>query len=290
MPIYLAEAQSESYFRRCNFTCRIKFSLARYPERTGAVSDIAFVPTMGALHAGHQSLIRRARELSSHVVVSIFVNPLQFESSDDLAKYPRHPERDAELALAAGATEIWTPSIQEIYPEGEIEQIAAGELGTRYEGASRAGHFDGVLTVVDRLFSHVKPRYAVFGEKDFQQLTIIRSWVKNSHRPIEIVSGQTVRDSDGLALSSRNERLSTQDREIALAIPLALTTAVAERSVAAGRELLRNRLGFTLDYFDYVDEEFMQPQNQMSAAGRFIVAGWVNQVRLLDNMAMAATL
>jgi len=267
----------------------MEFLLARYPERTGAMSGIAFVPTMGALHAGHQSLIRRAREVSDQVVVSIFINPLQFESAEDLAKYPRQPERDSELALSAGATDIWTPTIDEIYPPGVIEKISAGELGNRYEGASRPDHFDGVLTVVDRLFAHVKPRYAIFGEKDFQQLTIINSWVKRAKIPVEIIAGETVRDSDGLALSSRNVRLTREDREIALAIPSALRAALTARSVSAGRELLQRAHGFTLDYFDFVDEESMQPQAEMNSAGRFIVAGWVNQIRLLDNMAMAAT-
>ena len=289
MQLSLVELRFEIYFHRSNKTCRISLSLARYPERTGAMSDIAFVPTMGALHAGHQSLIHRARELSDRVVVSIFVNPLQFENSDDLAKYPRHPERDAEIAIAAGATEIWTPTVKEIYPSEDVERISAGELGSRYEGSSRAGHFDGMLTVVDRLFAYVKPRYAIFGEKDFQQLTLIKSWVKRCEIPVEIIASPTVRDSAGLALSSRNERLSPAERAAALVIPSALKVAIEERSVEAGRAHLKSEPNFTVDYFDFVDESTMAPKSDMRSAGRFIVAGWVNQVRLLDNMAMVAT-
>ena len=146
----------------------------------------AFVPTMGALHADHQSLISKARELCDEVVVSVFVNPLQFEDKDDLAKYPRTPERDAELAEEAGATILWTPEYETIYPN-EITKLSAGELGTKFEGVHRPGHFDGVLTVVNRLFELVQPRYAIFGEKDFQQLFLITTMAAELHPDIEIV-------------------------------------------------------------------------------------------------------
>ena len=151
------------------------------------------VPTMGALHKGHQALIKRARSLSKEVVVSIFVNPLQFENSDDLKNYPRSPERDIQLATLAGAKEVWMPAYEEIFP-AEIKKLSAGALGKLYEGHSRPDHFDGVVTVVNRLFEIVKPQMAVFGEKDFQQLAIIKA-MKGS---VEIVGVPTVREFDVL--------------------------------------------------------------------------------------------
>ncbi|TRZ55911.1 MAG: pantoate--beta-alanine ligase, partial [Streptomycetaceae bacterium] len=147
------------------------------------------VPTMGALHKGHQALIKRARTLSKEVVVSIFINPLQFENAEDIAKYPRSPEHDIQIATIAGATEIWMPDFEEIYP-GEITKLKASSIGELYEGASRPGHFDGVVTVINRLFEIVKPEAAVFGEKDFQQLQIIREMKSR----VEIIGVPTVRE------------------------------------------------------------------------------------------------
>jgi pantoate--beta-alanine ligase len=148
----------------------------------------AFVPTMGALHEGHASLIKKARTLSETVVVSIFINPLQFENKDDLAKYPRTPEFDIELAAQSGATHLWLPTVEEIYP-GEVQKVSAGALGDVYEGIKRPGHFDGVLTVVNRLFELVKPKWAIFGEKDFQQLTLIKSMKSE----VKIIGAPTIR-------------------------------------------------------------------------------------------------
>ena len=276
------------YSRKVGSPRRIYPFLARYPERTGAVSDIAFVPTMGALHAGHAALIRRARELSDDVVVSIFVNPLQFENPDDLNTYPHTFEADSEIAYGAGATSIWAPTVAEMYPEGDVTPVRAGHLGEIFEGATRAGHFDGVLTVVERLFNQVKPRYAIFGEKDFQQLTIIKSWVAHSKYPVEIIAAPIVRDSDGVALSSRNVRLGTEGRAAARAIPAALKAAVKERSLEAARTLLSTEAAFTLDYLEFVDESTLESISDMNSSGRFLLAGWVNGVRLIDNMAMGA--
>ena len=188
-----------------------------------------FVPTMGALHAGHAALISAARKQSDQVIVSVFVNPLQFNDPEDLKKYPRTPEKDREIALAAGATEVWFPTYEEIYPENP-ELISAGPVGDLFEGASRPGHFTGMLTVVKRLFDLVKPDFAVFGEKDFQQLFLIKEMVKEFELPIEIVSHPIVREADGLAMSSRNVRLSPEDRQKALIIYKALKS---------GRENLR---------------------------------------------------
>ena len=244
---------------------------------------IAFVPTMGALHAGHLELIKRARELSTEVVVSIFVNPLQFESSEDLAKYPRDISGDTEKALTAGASRIWAPTYQEIYP-AEIEKISAGAIGEIFEGRHRTGHFDGMLTVVHRLFELVQPRYAIFGEKDFQQLFIVKKWVRENDIPVEIISAPTVRDKDGLALSSRNVRLSESERQSALVINRALATGNKEGLLST----LATEPLFQLDYAEVIDEESFEVATPDSEFKRGIVAGWINGVRLLDNMAMGS--
>ena len=154
--------------------------------------DIAFVPTMGALHDGHVSLIKHARTLTNNVVVSIFVNPLQFESSEDLEKYPRDLEGDSKKALAAGATRIWAPTVDEIYPEnlkvnGEVKKISAGEIGNKFEGAARPGPFDGVLTVIYQLFKHVDSRWAISFDKDIKQLHIVKNWVSKSYITMEVI-------------------------------------------------------------------------------------------------------
>ena len=244
---------------------------------------IAFVPTMGALHAGHLELIKRARELSTEVVVSIFVNPLQFESSEDLAKYPRDISGDTEKALTAGASRIWAPTYQEIYP-AEIEKISAGAIGEIFEGRHRTGHFDGMLTVVHRLFELVQPRYAIFGEKDFQQLFIVKKWVRENDIPVEIISAPTVRDKDGLALSSRNVRLSESERQSALVINRALATGNKEGMLST----LATEPLFQLDYAEVIDEESFEVATPDSEFKRGIVAGWINGIRLLDNMAMGS--
>jgi pantoate--beta-alanine ligase len=243
----------------------------------------AFVPTMGALHAGHASLIRKACEYSESVVVSIFINPLQFEDKDDLAKYPRTPEFDIELAANAGATHLWLPHIEEIYPS-EVTKISAGALGHLFEGVNRPGHFDGVLTVVNRLFELVKPTWAIFGEKDYQQLTLIKSMKSN----VQIIGAPTVRDSDGFALSSRNARVS--DRDAALVIYRALLAAAQERNIDSARTVLREILGkeesFTLDYAEIINEDNFEKAQQNDTNKRAIIAGWVNGIRLIDNMPM----
>jgi len=245
--------------------------------------SVAFVPTMGALHAGHLELIKRARTLSDHVVVSIFVNPLQFENPEDLAKYPRDVAGDTEKALNAGATRVWAPTYEEIYP-AEIVKISAGELGQKFEGRERVGHFDGVLTVVNRLFEIVQPRYAVFGEKDFQQLFIIKNWVAKHQIPVEIISHPTIRDSDGLALSSRNQRLSPADRKSALVIHKALGATSREEM----HQILASEPGFKLDYAEIIDEESFEIATSDTLMKRGIIAGWVNGVRLIDNTPMGS--
>ncbi len=244
---------------------------------------------MGALHAGHLSLISLARKYSDDVVVSIFVNPLQFENPDDLAKYPRDLEGDRKLALQAGATTIWAPTVEEIYP-GEVQQISAGPLGNLFEGVKRPGHFDGVLTVVARLFEKVKPTHAIFGEKDFQQLYLISRFVKENDLPIQIVAGPLIRDEDGLALSSRNVRLTSMGRNQALVIQRALHAAHHELHLEHAKRILHAVLseepGFTIDYATIIDEQTFSAPTQSTTQFRALVAGWVEGVRLLDNMKM----
>lgn len=240
------------------------------------MSETGFVPTMGALHAGHAALISAARKRSEKVIVSVFVNPLQFNDPDDLKKYPRTPERDREIAMAAGASEVWFPDYEEIYPADPI-WIEAGPVGDLFEGASRPGHFSGMLTVVKRLFDLVKPDFAIFGEKDFQQLFLIKEMVSKLEIPVDIVSHPIVREPDGLAMSSRNVRLSPEDRQKALIIYKALQ---------AGRDHLREVLdsepAWRTDYATVINPENFK--EELAPKQRAIVAGWIGGVRLIDNM------
>ena len=249
----------------------------------------AFVPTMGALHQGHASLFKLAREKSDFVVASIFVNPLQFENSEDLAKYPSTPDRDIELAAQAGVTHLWLPKYEEIYPEG-FPRLSAGALGEIYEGANRPGHFDGVVTVVARLFELVKPKIAIFGEKDFQQLTLIKKLVADQNLDIEIISAPTIRESDGLAMSSRNVRLSESARDESKVIYRALSAANLAKDLPSARETLKSvassQAGFSLDYAEIIDEHDFTPAVDATENKRAIIAGWLNGVRLIDNMQM----
>ena len=245
------------------------------------------VPTMGALHKGHQALIKRARSMSKDVVVSIFVNPLQFESADDIAAYPRSPERDIQLATLAGATEIWMPDYEEIYPS-QINPLKASAIGELYEGKSRPGHFDGVVTVVSRLFEIVQPEAAVFGEKDFQQLQIIR----DMNSGVEIIGVPTVREFDGLALSSRNVRLSETGRVSANVIYRAMAAARLAPTIAIAQEIIDTTIstdkGFKCDYAAIINEVDFSLANDETKNRRALIAGWIDGVRLIDNMRMGA--
>ena len=241
-------------------------------------SACAFVPTMGALHAGHASLFALAKKYSSDVVASIFVNPLQFESKEDLAQYPRTPDIDIAIAEAAGVTHLWLPTHAEIYPDGYLKKFA-GPIGDIYEGKSRPGHFDGVLTVVNRFFELLKPKVAIFGEKDFQQLQLIKTIAGD----IEIITAPTIRESDGLALSSRNVRLSEEGRNAAQVIYRSLTQAQSESEL---REILASESALTVDYADFIDEKTFAHAQSDTHEVRAIVAGWINGVRLIDNMSM----
>jgi pantoate--beta-alanine ligase len=239
-------------------------------------SACAFVPTMGALHAGHGSLFKIAAQYSENVIASIYINPLQFESKEDLEKYPQTPDADIELAERFGVTHLWFPTYEEIYPEG-FPKLTAGPIANLYEGASRPGHFDGVVTVVRRLFDLVKPKVAIFGEKDFQQLALIREIADE----VEIIAAPIIREEDGLAMSSRNIRLDEAGRVAARIISKALRESNDEGRL---REILATESSFTLDYADYIDEQSFLSPTESTQFTRAIVAGWINGVRLLDNM------
>jgi pantoate--beta-alanine ligase len=230
---------------------------------------IGLVPTMGALHAGHEGLIRAARAENEVVVVSLFVNPAQFDEGADLAAYPRDEERDARIAEAAGADVLFAPTREEMYPPGFQTWVEVEELSRRLEGAHRPGHFRGVATVCLKLFNIVRPRRAYFGQKDAQQLAVVRRLVRDLDLDIEVRSVPTVRDADGLALSSRNGRLSAAEREAALALPRALAT----RDLTAARAALA---GLDVDYVEIAD--FDPPV--LAAAIR------VGSTRLIDNVVL----
>jgi len=241
----------------------------------------ALVPTMGALHIGHQSLIKLAKKEGERVIVSIFVNPLQFENKEDLKNYPKSIDADIKLAEAVGASALFIPSEQVMYP-GNIEKISAGSIGEIYEGASRAEHFSGVLTVVKRLFDLVKPKVAVFGEKDFQQLFLIKQMVTQLKIPIKIISAPTIRDKSGLAVSSRNIRLGEDGEKVAQVI----SRALAKQTFEQMQEEISSEPGFKLDYLEVIDENSFEKVKTTTQNKRVIIAGWVNQIRLIDNMPM----
>jgi pantoate--beta-alanine ligase len=240
---------------------------------------------MGALHEGHLALVRRARELADRVVVSIFVNPTQFGANEDFDRYPR--TLDADRAVLDGLAEVYAPSVDEVYPpDTPPPALHAGELGEMWEGAHRPGHFDGVLTVVNRLFDLVEPTVAVFGEKDWQQLALIRRMAAERHPDIVIVGAPTVREPDGLALSSRNRYLSPDERVAAALLPAVLREVVAAGGTAESLVRGAARLddaGFVLDYLDVVHPEALEPTDQPGDA-RVIVAARIGTTRLIDNM------
>lgn len=269
--------------------------LLKYPPSGDSANNllsgkrIAFVPTMGALHQGHISLVKEAKSLAEQVVMSIFVNPTQFESVEDLVKYPRTLNEDIQLAEAAGVDILWTPDVSEIYPD-KYKLIDAGELGRIYEGHTRTGHFDGVLTVVNRLFEIVKPDYVISGEKDFQQLFLIKEFSKRVHPEIEIISGSTIRESSGLALSSRNKRLSPEETISALVISRALKIGGKKESYAGIKSSvlaeLATEIDFKLDYFAIVNpKSLLEVDQSHTGPVQLLLAGWVGSVRLIDNFA-----
>jgi pantoate--beta-alanine ligase len=258
---------------------------------------LGFVPTMGALHAGHLRLVEVARRHADRVAVSIFVNPTQFGPTEDFAKYPRTLERDVELLASVGAELLLAPSADEMYPAGETTRVRVGALGEHFCGPFRPQHFEGVATVVTKLFAIAGPCTAVFGRKDFQQLKIIERLTRDLMLPVTVVGEPTVRDSDGLALSSRNAYLSPEERSRALAIPRSLAAAAArfdagERRAGALIEPVRAELaaaGLRLDYADIADVERLFPFALDAAVGdRAVIAlaAFCGSTRLIDNLVL----
>ncbi|WP_428939413.1 pantoate--beta-alanine ligase [Fontivita pretiosa] len=265
----------------------------------GKLGKVAFVPTMGALHEGHMSLIRRARELAPHVVVSIFVNPTQFGPREDFARYPRPLEADLKKCEQAGVDLVFNPSTEEMYPPNTPQiVIDLPELTSVLEGKHRPGHFRGVCQVVAKLFNIVQPQIALFGQKDYQQLRIITAMVQAMDFPIQIVACPTVREKDGLALSSRNQYLSPEERERALSISRALMLAQGEynsgvrqanRLVATMQNTLLDpgnlgRVPVSIDYVAAVDPITLKPVDVITGPTLLAIAARVGSTRLIDNV------
>lgn len=255
--------------------------------------SIGFVPTMGALHEGHLALMRKALEENEYLVVSIFVNPIQFNNPADLEKYPRTLERDAAMLQSVGCHALFAPSVAEMYPEPDKSQFNFGKLATVMEGAFRPGHFNGVAIVVKKLFEIVEPDKAYFGEKDFQQLAIIKELVVQERMKLKIVPCATVREADGLAMSSRNTRLSQAERAIAPNIYKILSKAATLRNVLSpdemrsfAKEKLEAVEGFQLEYVEVADDRYLQPVAHWNdvAGARIFVALQLGPVRLIDNV------
>jgi len=252
---------------------------------------IGLVPTMGALHAGHAALIEQAREICESVVVSIFVNPLQFGANEDLAKYPRPLERDLEMCERLGADLAWVPAVEDVYPGGEpAVTVTPGPLGSQLEGVVRPGHFEGVLTVVAKLFGLVRPAIAFFGEKDYQQLTLIRLMSGDLELGVGVAAVPTVREADGLALSSRNVYLSEDERRRATVLSRALfagQSAAGDGAIAvitAATAVLAAEPGIKVDYLELRNPDLGEIPHH--GAARLLVAARVGTTRLIDNVAV----
>jgi pantoate--beta-alanine ligase len=265
----------------------------RAVDAGGSKGSVAFVPTMGALHGGHRGLIRTAHTLAEHVVVSIFVNPLQFAPGEDLAPYPRTFSADLAACREEGVALIFAPSPEVVYPRPPVVTVSAGPLGSLLEGASRPGHFDGVLTVVAKLFSLVQPDVAVFGEKDAQQLVLIRRMVSDLDLPVHVVGVPTVREPDGLALSSRNAYLRPTERAVAATLSRALRDGAEQ--APAGPDAVRRTAGSRLaaepllqvDYLALVSPSNLQEVPEGAEGPALLaVAARLGTTRLIDNITL----
>ena len=262
--------------------------------RAALPPKVALVPTMGALHAGHMALIAEGKKRAASVVASVFVNPAQFGPGEDFGRYPRRNADDAQMLEAEGCDLMWAPLVEDIYPEGFATRVSVRGVSDRWEGEARPRHFDGVATVVAKLLLSVRPDLALFGEKDFQQLSMIRRMVADLNIPVEIVGVPTVREADGLAFSSRNAYLGTDERERAIALP---------RALASARELIRGGTNVSIalkqakqslvdagflriDYFALVDAATLEPLDQPQGCMRLIAAAVIGTTRLIDNLAI----
>ncbi len=270
---------------------RVVHTIAELREVLAGHADVALVPTMGALHEGHLALVRHATERSTTVVVSIFVNPLQFAEQEDLGRYPRTLEADV-LALAEWPSLIvFAPDVAELYPQAPIQTtVAAGPVASRFEGHSRAGHFNGVLTVVSKLLNIAHPRWVVFGQKDAQQVFLVRQMVKDLNFPVVVDIVETVRDPDGLALSSRNRFLDDKHRRAAIAIPNALEAAASSADLgidavlAAAQSVLMGESMVALDYLAVVvPSTFIPVNDDYRGKAIVLIAAEVDGIRLIDN-------
>jgi len=257
-----------------------------------SVQRVGLVPTMGALHEGHLSLVRLAKAKGGFVVVSLFLNPLQFGPTEDLAKYPRTFERDCELLERAGVDLLFAPTVAEMYPTPSAAYVNVEGLSERLDGQSRPGHFRGVTTVVSKLFHIVEPDLAVFGQKDAAQVAIIKRLVRDLNMPVEIVVGPIVREMDGLAMSSRNAYLNPEQRQQALVLSKSLKRVqeifeASERSAArlitGGLEVFRAEPAVRVDYFSVVDPESLEPVDTVTSRALVAVAAYVGTTRLIDN-------
>lgn len=249
---------------------------------------IVFVPTMGALHAGHMSLVERGKRIpNALIVVSIFVNPTQFGPNEDFSRYPRTLDADAEMLEKAGANVLFLPDVETIYPPGYETVVSLPKLSKRWDGEHRPGHFDGVATVVARLFGLVMPEYAIFGEKDFQQLAIIRRMVEDLALSPYIIGAPTMREVDGLAMSSRNRYLNEDERRIAPKLYETLQS-LSKKADREAIEVAKHGLlesGFSkIDYLALVDTDTLEPLDKPKNPARLLAAAWLGTTRLIDNI------